>query len=143
MNQNNKISLVSWRELRGNKFNRAISPLMLSSRGMLKNMFTRVRSSVRCEYIVRYDRQYVIEWLAYRVISKLKDTVGYDDFCALLAEAWKLNEKEFSQKNIPFADAPTPQELQAERKYLEYDSAEENKELARAIGWGRCETDDN
>ena len=102
---------ITWRKLPGNKFSRALHPAMLSSRCYQKlSVVEPIGHGEKGEYVVSYDKTYVIKWLSMKVVRPLQ-LIGYQGLCELLAEAWedftgKPVEARIDPDEIPFSDAP-------------------------------------
>lgn len=83
-----KIETITWRELTGNKFNRALHPAMLSDIGYTKSISVRrTGDAVKSYFNVAYDRVYVVEWLS-RKICKSLFALGKQGTLDLISEAW-------------------------------------------------------
>ncbi len=98
----NELKEVSWTEIQGNRFSRGLHQLMLKEKGYPITQKSRVIGAGKfgSEYVViNYDRNYVIAWLATKVIKPLCNcgTVGISN---LLEEAW--NYSGISTKPLPF-----------------------------------------
>ena len=79
---------ISWQLLRGNKYNRCLHPAMLTEKGCTKQMSTSpVGYNERQYFDVHYDREYVVNWLATKVIKPLEN-VGVRELVELLIAAW-------------------------------------------------------
>ena len=98
----NELKEVSWTEIQGNKFSKGLHPSMLQSHGYPVTMKNRVIDNRRngSEYvIINYDRNYVVAWLATKVIKPLCNS-GVIGISNLLEEAW--NYSEISTQPLPF-----------------------------------------
>ncbi|MGF1542865.1 MAG: hypothetical protein ACFCU5_20885 [Pleurocapsa sp.] len=96
MNTRPEPKKISWQLLRGNKYNRALHPAMLNSNGLTKTMSTTPTGSNQQEtFIVHYDRSYVVQWLAFKIIKPFQ-LLSFHQIYELFMEAWVLthpNEK--------------------------------------------------
>ncbi len=82
--------VVSWRDIQGNKYSRALHPAMLTANGYPVTASTRVigRSKRGSDYVtINYDRSYVIKWLEVKVIKPLTNC-GLIGVINLLKESW-------------------------------------------------------
>ena len=83
-----EVETISWRELTGNKFNRAIDTAMLSNSGCVKSIAVRrVGDDVKSHFHVVFDRNYLIEWISRKVCKPLF-TLGKQGTLDLVSEAW-------------------------------------------------------
>lgn len=90
---------ISWRELPGNKFNRALHPAMLSEEGCSKLMPVPCASGSQMKEVI-YDRNYVVEWVALKLFKAL-DGKSYAEIVEILEEAYdSLLVKEYAQLQI-------------------------------------------
>ena len=83
-----EIETISWRELTGNKFSKAIDAAMLSEDGYIKSLnIRRIGDAVPSLFYVIFDRQYLVEWISRRVCKALF-VLGKQGTLDLVAEAW-------------------------------------------------------
>lgn len=79
MNQRDKdvrYSIVSWREIQGNKYSKSIHPAMLSDGGFRKTQKASLIGNPKgnTEFItVIYDKSYVIKWIEKKLIKPLEN----------------------------------------------------------------------
>lgn len=88
----NDESVASWQQLQGNKYLKALHPAMLSDYGYRTTIKTRLvgGSKFNSQYLtVLYDRDYVVAWLASRLIKPLQNQ-GLECILEMVREAWKL-----------------------------------------------------
>ncbi len=82
---------VSWRELRGNKYHRALHPAMLTDNGYSVTVKAKTLESniYPTKFVVlKYDRDYVKSWLTTKVIKPLAN-YGLINTSKLLKESWR------------------------------------------------------
>lgn len=85
----NQADIVSWKEIQGNRYNRGLHLAMLTDTGFLVTAKGRVIGNVKygSEFItIRYDRDYVIDWLRVKVIKPLVG-ISFNEIVELLKEA--------------------------------------------------------
>lgn len=80
---------ISWRELPGNKFVVALKSEMLTENGYKASQ--KIKQAYRQSFMawVHYDRDYVVAWLASKVIQKL-GSQGKVELIDLLDDAWDV-----------------------------------------------------
>lgn len=80
---------ITWRELPGNKFVVALKSEMLTENGYKASQ--KIKQAYRQPFMawVHYDRDYVVAWLASKVIQKLSSQ-GKLELVDLFDEAWNL-----------------------------------------------------
>ena len=89
-----KTITISWRELTGNKFMKAIDPAMASQAGCIKSQrIRRIGDSEKTIFNVRYDREYLVQVLLRKVCRRLS-VLGKEEVLFLVSEAWDLYDKE-------------------------------------------------
>ena len=82
--------VVSWKELQGNKYIKAIDPLMLLNDGLPFVMKARAigSSKYNSEFLtVVFDKEYVEKWIAAKLIRPLSN-YGIDYVTNLLETSW-------------------------------------------------------
>lgn len=85
------IPTVSWTELQGNKYAKALSPQMLTKNGLPTILKARVIGTQRHggDFVtVIFDRDYVVSWLITKVIRVLSNE-GLEAILQLVKEAWQ------------------------------------------------------
>ena len=85
------IPTVSWTELQGNKYAKALSPQMLTKDGLPTILKARVIGTQRHGgnfVTVIFDRNYVVSWLITKVIRVFSNE-GLDAILELVKEAWQ------------------------------------------------------
>ena len=90
-NQTKPRSVVSWKELQGNKYSKAIDPRMLSKDGLPVVMKGRVigASKYDADFVtVVFDKEYVERWMIAKVIKPLFNC-GIDYVNDLLEKTWE------------------------------------------------------
>ena len=89
-----KPKTITWQLLRGNKYNRCLHPAMVTINGCVKQMaITPVGQKTKEHYNIYYDREYVVNWLAVKVIKPLEN-MGFKDIAGLVIEAWNIRHKD-------------------------------------------------
>ena len=86
-----EIKVVPWQDIQGNKYIKSINPSMLTKGGYLSTMRARIvgNSRTNSDFVtIKFDRDYVLLWLATKVIKPLTNE-GIDGVNELLKEAWK------------------------------------------------------
>ena len=90
MNTRSQLRTISWQLLRGNKYIRALHPAMLNPNGLLKTTsITPVGGRQQETLLVHYGRDYVVQWLAFKVIKPFQ-LLQFDEIYSLLLDAWYL-----------------------------------------------------
>ena len=85
----NNLEHVSWRDLTGNKYNKAINPAMLNEQGYIRIFKVRTIKNPETRYcFVKFDRDYVISFLAVKVIRPLLST-SFTNISDLVFAAWE------------------------------------------------------
>ena len=88
-----EIKSITWRELTGNKFNKALDSAMLSEAGSIATGRVRRIGGEEPDYFkVTYDRDYAIEFIS-RKFCKPLSFVGKEKILELVTEAWEVYEK--------------------------------------------------
>jgi hypothetical protein len=91
----NNEQIVKWHQLQGNIYLKALHPAMISTQGFLSTHKARlIGTSKFCsQYVtVNYDQEYVIAWLASKVIKPFQN-LGKDGIVSLVEQAWELSRK--------------------------------------------------
>lgn len=79
---------ISWRLLRGNKYNRALHPAMVLASGCSKLMaVTPVGEEEKKWFNVKYDRDYVQNWIKTKLIKPLEN-LPIEELVTLVIEAY-------------------------------------------------------
>ncbi len=89
-NHKSLFPVISWKEIQGNKFIKAIDPAMLMDGGLPYIMKARTIGSGKYgsePVTVIFDREYVESWIRTKLIRPLSN-YGVDYVSNLLAEAW-------------------------------------------------------
>ena len=82
------IKSISWQELTGNKYSRALHPAMLSDEGYVYTMRVRRTGEAKpSAFRVTYDKQYVVEFLAKRLLNPLSNQ-SRETIDKLIEDAW-------------------------------------------------------
>ncbi len=82
---------VSWKDLQGNKYSKALNPHMLTKAGLPVTLQTRIvgQNKIGSKLIrVTFDREYVINWLIVKVIRVFSNE-GLETILDLVREAWQ------------------------------------------------------
>ena len=91
MNTNTQsFPVVSWKEIQGNKFSKAIDPAMLLGDGLPYIMKARAIGNGKYgsePVTVIFDKEYVENWIVTKLIRPLSNH-GVDYVTNLVAEAW-------------------------------------------------------
>ena len=83
-----EVETISWRELTGNKFSKAIDAAMLSDDGYVRPIsIKRLGDRDKSLFYVVFDRKYLIEWISRKVCKPLF-VLGKQGTLDLVAEAW-------------------------------------------------------
>ncbi len=83
-----EIETITWREMTGNKFIKALHPAMVSEAGYECNKsIRRIGDPVPTMFKVIYDRQYVINYIG-KGICKTLFVLGKEGVLDLVDEAW-------------------------------------------------------
>ena len=70
-----EIETISWKDLTGNKYNKTLHPAMLTEAGYVKQTSVRrIGDKGKIIFNVKYDRDYVIEYVEKTVFLKLFNT---------------------------------------------------------------------
>ncbi len=86
-----EIKVVPWQDIQGNRYIKSLNPSMLTKEGYLSTMRARVigKPKTNSDFVtIKFDRDYVLLWLATKVIKPLTNE-GIDGVNELLKEAWK------------------------------------------------------
>ncbi len=89
----NEINIVPWQKIQGNKYIKSLNPSMLKKEGYVSTMRARVigKPKSNSDFVtVKFDRNYVLSWLATKVIRPLTNE-GLDEVTELFKEAWELS----------------------------------------------------
>lgn len=89
-----KVSTITWRQLTGNKFSKAIDSAMLSQAGYV--CFQRIRQvggETPQAFNVKYDRDYLIQVIVRKFIKPLS-VLGREKTIELVNNAYDLYDKE-------------------------------------------------
>ncbi len=97
----NGYPVIHWTDIQGNKFLNAINPMMLSPEGYSVFKQARINGQRqwedRIQCFVYYDRQFVIEKLAFHFLE-LK-CLGFNEIQKIIGEVWafgkQIDEDEF------------------------------------------------
>ena len=88
------IKTISWRDLTGNKYSKALHGAMLAKEGYRSLIrIRRIGEAGKDVFNVTYDKEYVIEFLSRKVCTPLS-YVGKEKLLELISEAWDLYAKE-------------------------------------------------
>jgi hypothetical protein len=94
---------VYWKQVQGNKLNKALHPAMLSEHGYRTTSKIRLVGTTRHGSkfaILIYDREYVIVWIMSKLIKPFQN-IGLDGLIELLKEAWhSLHESQGYQSSV-------------------------------------------
>ena len=83
-----EVETISWRELTGNKFSKAIDAAMLSDEGYVRPLhIKRIGDFGKSLFYVVFDRKYLVEWVS-RKLCKPLFVLGKQGTLDLVAEAW-------------------------------------------------------
>lgn len=97
----NEIENITWREVPGNRFSRALSPAMLTEEGYTKQAAIRkVGSQVKAFLNIKYDREYFIGWIG-NFICKPLFAIGKKRVLDLVAEAWDTYYPNYVEQSTP------------------------------------------
>lgn len=89
-----EIKTISWRDLTGNKYSKALHGAMLAKEGYQSVIRIRkIGEAGRDAFNVVYNREYVIEFLSRKVCSPLS-YIGKEKLLEAIEEAWDLYMKE-------------------------------------------------
>jgi hypothetical protein len=83
---------VHWKQVQGNKLNKALHPAMVSEHGYRTTSKIRLVGTTRHGSkfaILIYDREYVIVWIMSKLIKPFQN-IGLDGLIELLKEAWAI-----------------------------------------------------
>ena len=89
-NPTQSLPVVSWKELQGNKYIKAIDPAMLIKGGLPYIMKARAIGTGKHgsePVTVIFDKEYVEKWITTKLIRPLSN-YGVDYVVSLLTEAW-------------------------------------------------------
>lgn len=91
-----------WKDQQGNKYRVNPTRAMLQSEGVVYAQRTRIvgedKESIPGLFRpFRYDKEYVIEWLAKKVFNRFKG-MKWNDIQAILSEAYKQSQRENGDK---------------------------------------------
>lgn len=89
---NTELKTIHWRNVQGGRWSKSLHPAMLKDDGFRMTQKVRVvgESGFGGKYsVVVYDREYVIGWLASKVIKPLSNE-GIKGIIALIKEAYKF-----------------------------------------------------
>ncbi len=85
---------ITWRDLFGNKYSKALHPAMLTEEGYTKiQRIKRVGDIVPSLFNVTYDREYAIEFISRKFCRSLSG-LDKEELLQLVAESWDLYAKE-------------------------------------------------
>ncbi len=88
------IKTISWRELTGNKFSKALHPAMLTDKGYASiQKIRRTGDPVPDIFNVIYDKDYVLEFITRRLVKPLSG-LGKIGLINMFDDAYNLYEKE-------------------------------------------------
>ena len=80
---------ISWKVLVGNKYTKALHAAMLSSVGYMKtSSVRRIGDVAKGYFLVKYDREYVIEYIG-RLVCRPFYHIGKEKVLELVDEAWE------------------------------------------------------
>lgn len=83
-----EMETISWEVLVGNRFTKTLDPAMLSQEGFVKSSSVRrTGDATKSLFLVRYDREYVIMYIA-RHICRPLSILGKEKVLKLINEAW-------------------------------------------------------
>lgn len=83
-----EVETVSWLQLVGNKFNKALHPAMSTPEGYLKQSRTRViNTPAKTIYNVLYDQEYLSEYI-FNFICKPLLVLGKEKVLSLVENSW-------------------------------------------------------
>jgi hypothetical protein len=96
-----KIRKISWQQVPGNRFGRALHKAMLSERGYIKAVRLPTYTGDSQEVVdIHYDKEYVIAWLVSKIIRPLVG-LSFQEFIDLLKEAWEKELKDSELTQLP------------------------------------------
>ena len=81
-----EVHKITWREVTGCKFNRALHPMM-ADRYYIHSSLRRTGDTEKTMFEIEYDRDYLVGWMATRVCSPLQ-TLGKEEILKLVDEAY-------------------------------------------------------
>lgn len=88
-----EVKAISWKELTGNKFSKALHPAMFSETGYVAvQRIRRTGDPVPDIFKVSYDRQYAVEFIARKIIRPVS-FLGKESMDKIIDDAWNLYEK--------------------------------------------------
>ncbi len=83
---------VTWRDIPRNKFLRTLHPAMFSEGKYHKYMqFTPTGSSDKKLFLVEYDEEYALKWLALKIHKPL-EVLGKERVIELIEKAYEYNQ---------------------------------------------------
>ena len=89
-----KLKPITWRELRGNRYNRGLNLAMLHEEKYHKWMLVALRQGEKKTYCeVEYDKEYVLNYLIKKVCKPF-DSLGLDALLELVREAYLCCQEE-------------------------------------------------
>ena len=97
---------ISWTEIQGNKYMKALHPAMLSKGGYVATHKARLIGHPKtASYYstISYDRNYVINWLQTKFVRPLENE-PLDELTKLLAEAYQKAKGKHKNLLIPWSN---------------------------------------
>ena len=82
-----EIPTISWSDLPGNKFIKALNPAMFSEQGYMSTQKVRKAYCPSKIFRVVYDQDYLLEWIISKVVKPLSPQ-GKTKLFQLIDEAW-------------------------------------------------------
>lgn len=94
-----EISKITWRELFGNKFSRALHGAMLTKEGLWTTQrIQQIGHKQKQMYLVHYDKEFINEWIWRKLLSPLEN-MGIEAIKILLEEAWESHRSRSGSHN--------------------------------------------
>lgn len=88
----NEFTLITWKDITGNKLARNLHPAMLSDGKYHQQVpLKRVGDPHKTIFSVEYDKEYVLRWVAKKVCEPL-NTLGKEEIVQLVKEAYDLTQ---------------------------------------------------
>ena len=87
-----EVPTITWKELPGNKYSRSLHPAMFTKGKYHKYMeFAPTGATRKKMFIVEYDQEYALKWLA-RKVHKPLEPLGKEQVIQLIEKAYEYNE---------------------------------------------------
>ena len=88
-----KAKFITWREVTGNKYNRALHASMFSGSNYRKHVHIRRTGDFdKSVFEVEYDKEYGITWLSKKVTDPLRN-LGLKKILELVTEAYEISSQ--------------------------------------------------